>query len=65
MSTASKLHDDNDGFGIGCLWLVIGIPLIAFAIFLITDDEHTIEPKPYDPMICYVITAEGEGVPCP
>ena len=27
------------------------------------DDEP--EPKPYDPMTCYVITAEGERVACP
>ena len=45
---------------------------ISFVIVLLTgvmfwgwflDDE--LEPKTYDPMICYVMTAEGERVPCP
>ena len=67
MSSASKLHTDNnvlDGFWIFPI-LVASVLLVGVGAFGWWSDDDTIEPKPYDPMTCYVITAEGERVDCP
>ena len=53
------------GFFAFAFFMVLVVPsLILTAVFSSMEEEPK-QPKPYDPMICYVITAEGERVSCP
>ena len=45
--------------------LFLVLPALLMTFWVESQQPEAIQPKPYDPMICYVITAEEDRVPCP
>ncbi len=50
-------------FFAGAFFVVIGIPALLLSWWL--TPQEPAKPKPYNPMSCYVMTADGEYKSCP